>query len=211
MQHRLLTDELMDSPGLDPALHEQALRGLRRLNFVSHAAAPVRRAASNMLHRADVPAHYASVLDVATGGGDLLLALARTGIGKSLHGVDRSSTALGIARQRAESFKLRADWHCVDVLQQPLPFDDDSIDLVVCSLFLHHLTGPEVARLLAEMARVARVGVVVSDLRRSTYGLTIAAIAARVATRSRIVHVDSVKSVRAAWTLEELTELAQQA
>ena len=140
-----------------------------------------------------------------------MLDLARSGIGGTLHGVDRSTTALGIANRRADSLNVRAQWHCVDVLQHPLPFADASVDLVVCSLFLHHLTGPEVSRLLTEMARVARIGLIVSDLRRSTYGLTIAAIAARLATRSHIVHVDSVKSVRAAWTPEELAELAQQA
>lgn len=214
MQPRVLTAELMDDPGLDPALHAQALAGLGRLNRLSHAARPVCREVRALLRGVSMEPAKATVVDIATGAGDLLIGLARDGIGTApegrLIGVDISATALEIARARAADAKLPAHWLAADVLNRPLPMQDQSVDLCVSSLFLHHLEGPSVARLLSEMARVARIGIVISDLRRSRLGLALAVVAGRVMTRSHIVHVDSVKSVRAAWTQEELQDLAVQ-
>jgi SAM-dependent methyltransferase len=48
-----------------------------------------------------------------------------------------------------------------------LPFRSRSIDVVICSQVLHHFEGEPMLALLREMHRVARVRVVVSDLRRS--------------------------------------------
>jgi hypothetical protein len=81
----------------------------------------------------------------------------------------------------------------------------------MCSLFLHHLQDRDAVRVLRELARVARVGLVVSDLARSRLGLVLAFGAGRAVTRSRVVHVDSVKSVRAAFTRDELAAMASEA
>ena len=215
MQQRILTAELMDDPGLDPAAHARALRGLRRLNILSRAAAPVRAAARELLKSARLEPGRARVLDVATGGGDLLIALGRAGFGVGAGGrlvaVDVSPTALAIAQRNAGDGGIEAEWVCADVLGGPLPLGDGAVDVAVCSLFLHHLDTAGVVHVLAEMARVSRVGVVVSDLVRSRAGLVMAAVASRVVTRSPVVHVDAVKSVRAAWSTDELAGLARQA
>jgi SAM-dependent methyltransferase len=48
-----------------------------------------------------------------------------------------------------------------------LPFASRSVDVVLCSQLLHHFTGDALGALLAEVQRVARHRVIVSDLRRS--------------------------------------------
>jgi hypothetical protein len=53
--------------------------------------------------------------------------------------------------------------------------------------------------------------VIVSDLRRTRTGFYLAYIASRLLTRSDVVHVDALRSVRAAYTLDELRELAREA
>ena len=71
---RQLVPEVMDDPGLSVDLHEQALDGLRRLNAVSRSAAtvwPMIRDAGRQLGRP------VRVLDLACGGGDVLLKLGR--------------------------------------------------------------------------------------------------------------------------------------
>lgn len=244
----------MDQPGLDPEAHRLALAGLRRLNVLSNAAAPVASAAGRMLSQAGIDPAEARIVDIATGGGDLLIGLARRGIGiaaiagrldgsgraghdrphkggrdwsadwsaggvaattdaagAKLLGVDISQTALALANENSSRAGVRAEWLEADVLTGPLPLADQSVDLAVCSLFLHHLEPEGASRVLAEMARIARLGIIVSDLRRSRYGLALAAIAGRVMTRSRIVHIDSVRSVRAAWKAGEMLDLALRA
>src|ERR1019366_8257221 len=48
-----------------------------------------------------------------------------------------------------------------------LPFADRSVDIVTCAQVLHHFDEMEARTLLAELQRVARVRVIVSDLRRT--------------------------------------------
>lgn len=128
MLQRILTPELMDDPGLDPAAHAQALRGLRRLNTLSNAAAPIRSAVLGLLSAAGEDPRRASVIDIATGSGDLLVALGRAGIGVAapgrLVGVDISATALAIAGRNAAEQHIPAQWLKADVLAAPLPIAD---------------------------------------------------------------------------------------
>ena len=50
-----------------------------------------------------------------------------------------------------------------------LPFADASVDVVICSQVLHHFEDAELDVVLAELHRVARRAVIVSDLRRSWF------------------------------------------
>jgi len=221
MEKRELTPELMDDANIDPREHRRALGGLSRLNRLSFASVSVARAVRELLNERGVAAPRATLLDLACGGGDLLLGVRDT-LGHADASmspeqattdiaVDISDTALGVLRERAEAKKLGVRCVRADVLAAPLPFADASVDVCMCSLFLHHLTRSDTVNVLREMARVARCGVVVSDLARTRRGLLLAWSASRMMTSSRVVHIDSVKSVRAAWTRSELMELAREA
>ena len=78
----------------------------------------------------------------------------------------------------------------------------------MCSLFLHHLDEEPAAQLLRVMAAAARRLVLVNDLRRGWDGLLLAHFAGLCLTRSPVVRVDAVRSVRAAFTLAEARRLA---
>ena len=74
IKQRHLEPELMDQPDLDPSLHRDALRGLRRINVLSCSAAimwPEIVAAARRIHPRTL-----RVLDLACGGGDNAIALA---------------------------------------------------------------------------------------------------------------------------------------
>lgn len=218
---RELSPELMDDANIDPQVHRRALLGLSRLNRLSQASVSVARTIQELLADGGIAASDASFLDLACGGGDLLLGVrgtlgppnASSGLRQAAPdiAVDISSTALEVLRERAERRKLALRCIRTDVLASPLPVGDAGVDVCMCSLFLHHLTRADTLAVLCEMARVARTGVVISDLARTRTGLGLAWCASRLVTRSRVVHVDSLKSVRAAWTRSELLELAREA
>src|SRR5258706_13743148 len=83
----------------------------------------------------------------------------RSGIQLTTIGLD-SALELAAASQCSIDFAV-----CADALR--LPFADNSIDIVMCSQVLHHFAGRQASELLREMDRVARVRVIVSDIRRS--------------------------------------------
>ncbi|HMC11182.1 MAG TPA: methyltransferase domain-containing protein, partial [Pirellulaceae bacterium] len=144
-----------------------------------------------------------------TGAGDVPRALwrraKRAGIELEIHGIDFSPRSVEFATERAESTKTPVTYECRDALTDDLP---TNFDVVMCSLFLHHLSNDDAVQLIARMAAATRRLVLVSDLRRCRYGLALAYVASRVLTRCPVVHVDAIRSVRAAFTMTELQQMA---
>lgn len=201
--------EIMDQPGLDVARHQQALRGLRRINSLSATA---RRLWTRIRPIARQAADEISILDVACGGGDVAIRLRQLakhdGLPVAVAGCDMSATALEFARARAQQLSADVRFFECNVLTQGL---DQDYDIVVCSLFLHHLDESEAVELLREFRKRSRRAVLASDLRRSRWGYLLASVGGKVLSRSPVVHVDGPLSVRAAFTMDELRALADRA
>ena len=89
-------------------------------------------------------------------------------------------------------------------LDHPCPFRADIVAKV------ENRRTPKIS-LLYKMRCAARRLVLVSDLVRSRAGYALAAAVPRLLTRSRVVHVDAVRSVEAAFTPEEFRLLAAEA
>src|SRR5207249_155678 len=150
-RQRRLEPELMDQPDLALDQHEQALRGLARINAWSGSARilwPELAALARRLQPAPL-----RVLDVASGGGDVPIRLwkraRRAGLNVEFQGCDRSGVAVEHARRNAADAGADVRFCVKDGLADPLP---ENCDAVTCSLFLHHLGRPEAVRLLRAMA-----------------------------------------------------------
>lgn len=204
----------MDEPDLDPDVHRLALGGLARINRWSRSTEilwpSVRRAARAA--GLGAPGKPLRVLDVASGGGDIALRLcAKAGharIAIEILGLDISTVAVEYARGRAQAAAAPIAFEVHDVLREPLP---GGFDVVMCSLFLHHLAAADATRLLRSMAAAAGRIVLVNDLRRSRIGYLLAHMACRVLTRSPVVHVDGPRSVAGAFSLDEIAKLCNSA
>jgi ubiquinone/menaquinone biosynthesis C-methylase UbiE len=92
-----------------------------------------------------------------------------------------------------------------------LPFADDSVDVAICSLVLHHLQPDDGVVMLREMARIARLGIVVNDLDRNWFGLFGTWLATRLLTRNPLTQHDGPLSVRRAYTPREIAAMAARA
>ncbi len=121
----------------------------------------------------EAPRRPLRVLDVATGGGQIPLILARRRPAWRLWAIDRSpamlaagheavSRAGGEARRMARSFALGL----AVAEARRLPFPDDAFDLVISNSLLHHLADP--TPVLDEIGRVVDPAgrVLLRDLRR---------------------------------------------
>ncbi len=218
MGERVRVAELMDDPAIDGPEHARALRGLSRINRVSGAAEANWRAIEPAAMRHGVLGEPVRMLDIATGSGDVPLGVAKIararGVKLALTLCDVSETALKHASARAVRLRVGdVETLRADVVRDGLPFEDGSFSIVTCSLFAHHLEADACVGVLREMARVAgHAGtVVVNDLRRCMPGLLAARLAGRTLTTSRIVRVDAVRSVRAAFTIDEMASMAREA
>ena len=210
-RERELVGELMDDPGLDEAEHRRALRGLERLNRLSAAHAPIVGALA-----ARARAGPFVLLDVASGSGDVLVRAVRglhpRGVDVRAHACDVSAVACTRIEQRFRGAGIPVRVEACDALA-PGALGEGTYDGVMNALFLHHLTRDDAARLLGAMARALKPGgvMVVSDLVRTRACYAMAWLASRAVTRSRVVRVDALRSVRAAFSVEELPALAGEA
>ena len=183
--------ELFDDPAADDATVVASLRDIARANrFLGGAAAALRRL--DELLRAAAAGATLTLLDVGTGDGDLPRAAraraARAGIRLRLLAIERHPAAARHAARGGDITLLRAD-------AAALPFASRSVDLVLCSQLLHHYRGAAVTAIVAELGRVARLGVVIVELRPSpvaALGLWLASYPLRFHPVSRRDGVTSV-------------------
>ncbi len=203
LSRRSALTELMDTEPVDAADFARCLRDLATVNVVTLAHRPT-LAWLDRAARALPASATLSVLDVGFGEGDLLRHIhrwaARRGLALSLSGVDLNplSTAAAIAATPPE---MGVRYVTSDVFAYR---PDPPPDLVVSSLFTHHLPDPAVVEFLRWMDRVAVRGWFVNDLHRSAWSYHGFRLLARAAGWHRFVQHDGPVSIarsfrRAEW------------
>ena len=187
---------------------EASLADLRTVNRWFGGAATT----ASMLERVFSARHSAaggswqsvSLLDVGAGSGDIALSLARKLRARNIRVqvmlLDRSPAHL-------RSGKLKG-MNVVAGDAFTLPFRDCSVEIVSCALLAHHFEPEQIVRFVNEALRVARVAVLINDLRRSWMHLA-AVYAGFAFYRSRLTRHDAPASVRRAYTQAELREILQ--
>lgn len=192
--------ELLDGGGLTADEVDANLRDLARLNRLPGGTGASVTGVRRLLP--DPTAPRINVLDVGTGSGDMPMAFARQGWWTTA--ADTNPAVLAVAR-RATRTEERVRVVAADA--RSLPFADDALEVAHCSLLVHHLDPADAVAVLREMARVARHGVVVNDLRRGVGPLALTAVTVAALGRSHITRADGIASARRAYTLPELDDL----
>jgi ubiquinone/menaquinone biosynthesis C-methylase UbiE len=154
-----------------------------------------------------------TAVDLGCGPGHLVFLLARQAPGLHVVGVDLSDTMFAAATVAAQQAGLghRVDFRLGDVAH--IPFPDQSVDLVVSTLSLHHWSHP--VAVLNEVVRVLRPGgaYLIFDLRRDlAFPLwTLLWFATRVIVPAALRRANEpLGSRNAAYTPPELMALAAQ-
>ena len=203
--------ELLDQTGHDAAELAANLRDIRIVNRFAGGTATVLRHLPALTGR--VPrGRPVEILDLATGSGDIPLALvrwaARNGRPLRLTVSDLSVEILAEARRTLADVPDVTFTVC-DARDVPMPVR--SFDVVLCSLSLHHFAPDDAVRVLHEMERLSRTGFILNDIRRDVVGYVAAWMASRVATRNQLTRHDMPLSVLRAYTPDELRELLREA
>jgi ubiquinone/menaquinone biosynthesis C-methylase UbiE len=203
---RSLEKEMMDLPGNPRELLEEDLRNLRIINrclgayrgLLGHLRRFVKKSGGRCF----------SLLDMATGHGDIPVAIARwarsEGLVVKIVGLELDSvtarTALVHTREFPEISIARGDAF------RP-PFSPFSFDFVHASQLLHHFSEEEIVAALRTWSKIARKGILVSDLIRhplAYYGIS---ALTRLCTSNEMTRTDAPLSVQRAFTLGEWREL----
>jgi SAM-dependent methyltransferase len=154
--------EHLDDPGTSPELRERSLRDVRLANVLLGGTSAVLSELGRIIP--GLGGDF-SLLDVGTGLADIPIRARQLAESKSVrmttYSVDQAETLARLAARLLDGST------CGDA--RFLPFADASVDVVICSQVLHHFEDAELETVLAELHRVARRAVIVSDLRRSWF------------------------------------------
>lgn len=207
---RSFDPEVMDSPDLESVRFLGSLAGLARVNRVTRSAGILW---PDLLAAACAePDRALRVLDVACGGGDVALDLARKahrkGVAMELHGCDIRPAAIEYAREQAARTALSVEFFSLDAVRDELP---ESFDVIMCSLFLHHLDGGDAMAFLRKGSEAAGNRLLVHDLVRCVPGYWLAKLGVRALLCNDVCHADAPRSVRNAFTVDEVRGLAGRA
>lgn len=97
---------------------------------------------------------YGDALELGCGTGFFLLNLMQAGVARRGHVTDLSPGMVEVALQNAANLGLDVEGRVADA--ERLPYDDDSMDLVVGHAVLHHI--PDLEQTFREILRVLRPG-----------------------------------------------------
>jgi SAM-dependent methyltransferase len=211
---RLEANEWMDDFSISDERLTQALRDLRLTNRLVAGYAATDAVLDPFLRECD----HLRLLDIGCGSGDYLVHLARRGARfgctVTLIGVDANPVTVGHARayldeQLSRSLRSQVRVEIEDALA--FPCDDNAVDIAHAALFLHHFHGDAARRLLRQMQRVSRHGIVVNDLHRHPLAWIGIWLLSRGLRMAPMVQHDGPMSVRRGFRADELRALAQAA
>lgn len=106
-----------------------------------------------LLEQADVKNDY-SILDLGCGTGTFAIQISNTVPGVIIFSIDGDPKVLAIAKNKAKKANADITFYCS--CSSKLPFNDNSFDRVVSSLFFHHLSESEKLQSIAEVFRVLK-------------------------------------------------------
>jgi 2-polyprenyl-3-methyl-5-hydroxy-6-metoxy-1,4-benzoquinol methylase len=202
---RLVADELMDDPALDPTTYHAVLADLANVNRLTLAYRPTLA----FLGRALRGRERFRLLDVGFGDGDMLRRIGdwanRRGLDAELIGIDLNTRSKAAA-EAAASPDATIEYLTGDYAD----LAGGGFDCVISSLVAHHMTEDQLTAFLRFMEREARAGWFVNDLHRHRLAYTGWPLLASMMGWHRIVRLDGHTSIARSFRPAEWRALLAQ-
>jgi SAM-dependent methyltransferase len=155
------------------------------------------------------PGRALRIVDVGSGGGDMLRRVERwaerRGIQAKLTGIDLNPYAGRVARELMPASSA-IQWITGDAFTYAEP-----VDVVLSSLFAHHLEEPEIVRFLGWSEAVAQRGWLVNDLCREATPYKLFGLLAKAMRWHRFVQHDGPVSFRRSFREDDWERMLSEA
>lgn len=146
-----------------------------------------------------------SIMDIGCGNGSMLREVAKMGRKKGIRmlltGVDANKHAIEIAKEESSEYP-DIHFEVRDVTSSD--FQAERVDIVLCTLTLHHFEDQEIINLMTIFSKIARMGIVINDLHRSKMAYYLFEVFSRIFIKNQIARSDGLTSVLRSFKKQEL-------
>ena len=195
--------EILDDPATPSDMRDRSMADVTRANALFGGTRSAMRAFRTVLPH--LP-REAVLLDVGTGLGDIparaITEAQGAGVALTAIGLDAAESLFNAARARLSAAVVG------DAMR--LPFETGCAEVVTCSQVLHHFVEADARRVIAELQRVSRDWVIISDLNRSWFAASGFWLASTGLGMHPITRHDGVTSVLRGFTSGELEDLVRE-
>lgn len=151
-----------------------------------------------------------TILDAGCGSGDALRAIAKwnekRGYSLNYLGVDANEFIVEDARKKSKNFS-NMKYLAKDLFSEECSFAD--IDIVVCGLFMHHLSEEEQIQFMEKCLHSDVQAILVNDLHRHWLGYYLFRLVCKVVRAPYMAKHDGLLSILKAFKRSELENLMQ--
>ena len=205
---RSYESELLDAPDIPKELLFKNLHELDVVNRTLGGHAITLTGVKKLLTDKSKTYH---IVDIGCGGGDAMKRIAEwarsNGYKVILTGVDMNPDAIDYMKEYCKGYSeitgIVSDYR--DFLK-----NNDSVDIVHCSLFCHHLKDEELVELFSCVNKYVTVGLIINDLQRHWFAYYSIKFLTRLLNGSSLVKNDAPLSVLRGFRKNELHNLLQQ-
>jgi SAM-dependent methyltransferase len=205
---RSLQGELLDAPEVPAQL---LVRNLRELDFLNRKSGGHRVSLEGIKMLMTEKKKVYHIVDLGCGSGDLLRYIAdwafKRRINIKLTGVDVQPGAISYLKDKSSGYPeisgVTADY-------RSYLNGHSGMDIIVCSLFCHHLNNGELPWLLNKLNMQSDSGFVINDLQRTPLAYYAAAAMTRILGGSTLSRHDGPVSVLRGFKKKELQSLFQE-
>jgi len=208
-KHRNQEKEMMDDFDCQGQVVEKTLGELKTINRLLGGNRVTIKGLKKLV-KPTGPNHL-RIGDLGCGGGDMLKLIAawaeKKGINVELIGFDANPHILEYARKNCREFP-QISFSQEDVLADS--FKDQKLDILICTLFLHHFEDNEVVRFIKNIKDQVRIGIVINDLHRHWFAYYAILFLTFLFSRSKMVKHDGPLSVLKAFARIDLERILKE-
>ena len=209
MKTRSYQKELLDEENIPQLDLFQNLKELHTINTLLGGYDVVHKGIKKLIKKRSSEKAI-RILDIGSGGGDTLKEIHKK-FGHlyplELVGVDLKTDCIEYSQKNCEGIPIdfiQSDYR--DVIQ-----GNEKFDIVITSLFCHHLTDEEIISLLQWMHQNSALGFVINDLHRHPLAKSSITLLTKILSKSYLVKNDAPLSVERSFLKNDWEKLFQKA
>lgn len=210
LRHRSSEAELMDDLDCSGSVVNRTLRELDTINKLLGGNNVTIGGVARLLE--GIGRLKVVVADIGCGSGDMAMRIVKWSktrdLDLSVVGFDANPNIVRFAREACSGVE-NVSFEVLNVFDKE--YAGKTFDVVVATLFMHHLSDAQLVALLQTMKSQTRIGFVINDIHRHFISYHAIRILTGLFSRSAMVRYDAPLSVRRAFKRKELEDILHRA